>query len=241
MAYLRLYRGETLQKQWKIESDLISIGRAKSNTIVLPSRGVSKYHATIARDGEYLVLEDRHSANGVYVNGKRIQSCKLNYWDEIQIFEYVIKYMASARLPGEQEGLNIDMDTEIREDSTREILIANHEELAKLRQDNRTPHLSAVNGRKNGTLYPVEGVSFSIGRSRACDMRLGGWFKPKVMARIQRRTNGFYLSRIARGRLAVNGKKIRNEIQLQDDDLITIHGLQYKFFHRPIDNTEELS
>ena len=125
MAYLRLYLGDALQRQWQIDSDLISIGRAETNDVVLESKGISKHHAIITRKHNNFYIIDQKSANGVYVNGEKITSHKLQYWDEIQIFEYVLKYMASARLPGEQQKAELFLDSGFRYDPTREFKISN--------------------------------------------------------------------------------------------------------------------
>ena len=100
MSYLRLYKGSALQQQWEIDRDQYTIGRSRDNDIVLPSSAVSKRHAVIHRDGHKLTIVDQGSANGVFVNSKKVENQALKYWDEIQIFDYVIKYMAAARLPG---------------------------------------------------------------------------------------------------------------------------------------------
>lgn len=58
--------------EYILSGDSISLGRAPDNDIVLESSGVSRHHARIAwTDSEY-VLEDLGSANGTWVNGKRL-------------------------------------------------------------------------------------------------------------------------------------------------------------------------
>ena len=148
MAYLRLYLGDVLQRQWKLDSDLVSVGRSTDNEIVLPSPGVSKHHAVIAKDGLSAIVIDQNSANGTFVNGNRIQRHTLAYWDEIQIFNYVIKYMAAARLPGEQADPKIDSVTILKDESTREIDIGDLKDLEKLRKARNVPRLVA---NKNGS------------------------------------------------------------------------------------------
>ncbi len=234
MAFLRLYLGDTLQKQWKMESDSISIGRSDTNDIVLPSSGISKNHATIIKTDKSWSIVDNGSANGVFVNGKRVEQHKLQFWDEIQVFDYVIKYMASARLPGEQQGASLDANTELRAESTREFLIANTQDLESLREDKRIPHVSSIKSNSPFHSVAVDKVNFSIGGSKICDMRLTGWFKPRIAAYIQRRTNGYFLIRNRWGSMSVNGRKVHSEMELKDDDDFVIHRRPFKFYYRPL-------
>ena len=231
MAYLRLYKGDSLQKQWKVDSDQTTIGRAEGNDIVLPSHGVSKHHASIIKEGHSMVVIDHQSANGVYVNGEQVQRHKLEYWDDIQIFDYVIKYMAAARLPGEQQGTDLDLNTEMRDASTREFHIADSSDLAYLRRDHRVPHVTDQSTDPYKPI-PLENAHFNIGNSKSCDIRLKGWFKPKVAARIQKRSNGYYLLRTGRGKILVNDKPVKLETALKDDDNLLIHGRHLKFYNR---------
>lgn len=49
------------------------IGRNYDNDIVLDNDRVSRYHAEIIREGEALVLVDKSSRNGVWLNGERVR------------------------------------------------------------------------------------------------------------------------------------------------------------------------
>lgn len=54
-------------------SELITIGRGSSNTIVLNSRQVSTQHAEVKSDNHHFVITDMGSVNGTFVNGERIK------------------------------------------------------------------------------------------------------------------------------------------------------------------------
>jgi Ca-activated chloride channel family protein len=53
---------------YPIQSDLIRIGRAPQNEIVLVAKNVSRFHCQIKREGERLLLEDLGSTNGTFLN-----------------------------------------------------------------------------------------------------------------------------------------------------------------------------
>ncbi|MFM1892247.1 MAG: hypothetical protein RLZ44_1324 [Pseudomonadota bacterium] len=235
MLYLRLHVGDALQEQLELTSDRVSIGRAADNDIVLPGGGVSKHHAVIEKQGESFVLCDCGSANGVYVNGQRVQRQLLNYWDEIQIFNYVLKVMAVARLPGESSGtLRKGVPTE-RQDATMEVDIASLGDLAKLRKRANVPYLTVEGGSAAPARLPLNKVNFSIGRDRQADLRLGGWLAPRQAVGIQRRSDGFYLLPKRRGRVSVNGQVISKPVKLVDHDAFTVRGLALRFHLQPAD------
>lgn len=76
-TYLKLInRKESLpfkvQEHYYI-GDSTFIGREDSNDIVLKDRFISKKHAHIIQDHGVYFIEDLGSANGVYLNGERIQ------------------------------------------------------------------------------------------------------------------------------------------------------------------------
>ncbi|MGE0707799.1 MAG: FHA domain-containing protein [Planctomycetota bacterium] len=73
-ALLRSSRLEWLQKSDRNPfSNLIMIGRARTNDIVLANPGVSKVHATFSQlNGEWQV-QDGRARNGTYLNGEQLE------------------------------------------------------------------------------------------------------------------------------------------------------------------------
>src|SRR5450631_3329072 len=67
----------------------ITIGRsAEFNTVVIEDRIISRQHARLELEGHHLVISDLNSANGTYVNQKRIQRLALKAGDLIRIGPY---------------------------------------------------------------------------------------------------------------------------------------------------------
>ena len=52
---------------------VITIGRRSENEIVLPDPSVSRHHAQLVILDGCILVEDLHSANGVALNGRRIE------------------------------------------------------------------------------------------------------------------------------------------------------------------------
>jgi predicted component of type VI protein secretion system len=69
----------------QIEEDVIAIGRAKENNIVIKNIKASRRHARIERIGATYQITDLGSGNGTKVNGKKIDFQALNKGDEIAI------------------------------------------------------------------------------------------------------------------------------------------------------------
>jgi adenylate cyclase len=63
---------------------LTSLGRHPENTVEIPDRSVSKFHAQIQRrpDGRH-VLKDLGSRNGTWIEGRRCESHTLSHGDEV--------------------------------------------------------------------------------------------------------------------------------------------------------------
>ena len=60
------------QQQQQQQAELITIGRAPQNTIVLQDDDVSANHCRLYKSGGRVVIEDLNSTNGTFVNGSRI-------------------------------------------------------------------------------------------------------------------------------------------------------------------------
>ncbi|MFC2030233.1 FHA domain-containing protein [Chloroflexota bacterium] len=71
----------------------ITIGRHSSNVMVLQHPRVSRYHAVIEQFGARFRLQDLHSDNGVFVNGRRIEKeTWIKEGDEIGLASYRIVF-----------------------------------------------------------------------------------------------------------------------------------------------------
>ena len=72
IPYFVIQQGPQRQKAFPLTKNLITIGRAKDNDIVIADGGVSRYHARLHWRGDHWVLEDLGSSNGTFVDGRRI-------------------------------------------------------------------------------------------------------------------------------------------------------------------------
>jgi DNA-binding response OmpR family regulator len=76
-----------------LSGDIIRVGRAVENDIVISSKRVSREHATVRRDGRHVLLEDLNSANGTFLNDERVLApVELKDGDQIAIGDVVFTY-----------------------------------------------------------------------------------------------------------------------------------------------------
>ncbi len=60
-------------RHFPLDGEVIRIGRAAQNDVIIDRRSVSRFHCQLTRQGDQLVLEDLSSTNGTYVNDVRLQ------------------------------------------------------------------------------------------------------------------------------------------------------------------------
>ncbi len=90
MAYGRLdvFWPDGQFRTYPLVDNTVSIGRSSGNTIALDTTTISRYHFTIAHDGENATIKDMESANGTFVDGDRLkngESRSLLGGEEIQV------------------------------------------------------------------------------------------------------------------------------------------------------------
>lgn len=76
---------EVIGQHDDLPEDALSIGRSRTNSIVLDDMLVSRRHVIITADEEGLLLRDLGSRNGTFVNGRRVEQTHLHEGDKIGI------------------------------------------------------------------------------------------------------------------------------------------------------------
>jgi general secretion pathway protein A len=122
--------GETLRKI-RFDGPRLLIGRSEHNDIDIDSKFVSRHHALLVRHGDATLLMDLNSANGTFVNSRRISNQVLANEDVVTIGDFGIKFIdpaASRQRP--VEGISLD-DTIIMMtlDDMRKVLARENTEL----------------------------------------------------------------------------------------------------------------
>ena len=90
MAILLTLKGPNAGHQFPLDGPSVVLGRQSDATICLESQAVSRHHARILCENGSFFVEDLHSSNGTFVNGKRIRErVALTKEDALQIGPYV--------------------------------------------------------------------------------------------------------------------------------------------------------
>lgn len=233
MGSIRVYRDNELRTQFELSEERVTIGRTEDNTIVLPDPSISKQHAEIVfEDGNYFVI-DLGSSNGVFLNNERIEKAKLKYWDEIQIHNFVIKFMAKQgareKIVEEDQSL-IDLES----DKTEFFDFADQKQLDSLKH--KTKQCFVTYTERSGALRKqiIKKPRTIIGRSKDADVRIGGWFAPSVAATIERRGNAYELVPGNRGNVIFQGQLISEPTKLIDDSKFIVRDIPFRFINRVI-------
>lgn len=113
----------------QMEQDVIAIGRAKENNIVLKNIKASRRHARIERIGATYQITDLGSGNGTRVNGKKIDFQALNKGDEIRIGDATLTLKAIDDGP---DAMEAEEEIKLSDDTDEKLEIADDRETEKI-------------------------------------------------------------------------------------------------------------
>lgn len=88
-------RSDKLNAEWPVLGRA-TVGRAPGNSVVLNDREVSKEHAIVSHERGEWFLRDLQSANGTFVNGRRITELKLRDGDELLLGSTRLTFRSAA-------------------------------------------------------------------------------------------------------------------------------------------------
>lgn len=230
MGFIRIYNGGKLIREVELTEPRLTIGRTQDNDIVLNESGVSRLHAVITKSEKGVFIEDTDSRNGVFLNKKPVKYKKLSFWDEIQIHNYVIKYMALEGLVADgQEETPTEKESDF--DSTIFMALSDEKQLDKLRNKTRKAYITY---QENGTQLrqDVTGLKFTFGRSGQSNIKIRGWLNPSIAATIEKQGSQFYIKPAKRGKVVVGGDLIKTSTPIKDGMGFVVRNREFKFFYR---------
>ncbi len=231
MGYIRVYRGNDLTNQFELGEEQVTIGRTEGNTLVLLGEGVSRQHAAIEfENGEYYIV-DLGSQNGVFLNNEKVVKSKLKYWDEVQIHNFVIKFMAKQGLSAKKDA-NTQTGQESESDKTKFFKITDEKQLDDLRKKTKECFINCTDEAGVVKKILIKKPKIAIGKSKDADLRVSGWFAPGICATIERHGNSFELVPRKRGKVSYQNRPVLGPTKLLDGSVFSVRGREFKFFNR---------
>lgn len=204
--------GENVVHKYFFDKDIVNIGRARDNDIVIENLAVSRNHARIRRiDGKY-ILTDLNSANGTFVNGVRITKTEILHNDVISIGKHNLIFINRPL-----------SDEEIISDAfgaDRTLIV------------DRAPTavLVVTTGKQKGQEFKITKAETTIGRANDNDIKLHDWFVSKRHAQIIKQGNNYFIKDLGSWRgIFVNGQLVK-DAQLKEGDDIKL-GATHLTFH----------
>lgn len=82
----------------KFDKDVITIGRSQKNDVILPRSNVSKMHANAEVRDDMVIIADRGSTNGTFVNGRRVRTpTSIGPQDRVFISDFILNLEVAAQ------------------------------------------------------------------------------------------------------------------------------------------------
>jgi transcriptional regulator with PAS, ATPase and Fis domain len=102
--------------------DVVKIGRAENNDIVLNELEISRHHAHIEQEQGRHILFDR-STNGTFVNNERIQRCPLYHGTVFRILDYLFTFIEDSAAESIEQKVGASQEVLIEDSQAVETLI----------------------------------------------------------------------------------------------------------------------
>lgn len=230
MAKVLLKYKEAAVREIILDKELTTIGRKPDNIIVIDNQAVSGHHAVIKQEGSTLLLEDLGSLNGTYVNSQKISKAELFNGDVIVIGVHTLDVTADKSRMGDTKKFNVrgrsmDETMVIEPDDQKKIITA---------ADKTIPDalggFVVLEGSTEKKEYELKERVSAIGKEDGSAIKLKGFFAPKMVAVINRRKEGYFITPSGGKELKVNGKAIERRYDLKDGDIVEVSNLKLQFY-----------
>ena len=220
MAKLVLSCGDAVVSQCVVDKERLTVGREKSNAIVVDDPAVSRAQAVIVAVGNDHIIEDLESANGTIVNGKRVARRILQHGDVIALGRFNLRYVNTRTSAGVDLERTMLIAGLVRGDDETGVATdvqVPPAQAAKLRLP--VARAMMLSGNRSGSVIELDRVVATFGKPG------------KALAVITRRPMGYFVTRVeGRRRPRVNGRPIGGEPRpLDSGDVIEVADEKLEF------------
>lgn len=189
-----------------------SIGKSKSNDIVLPYPHVSRFHAVIAKKRRDWVITDTSvKTTGVAINGKKIEGRQvIENGDTIMIGDIPLKFVCD-------EAISATTRTQLRNS------------IAQPQQRN-IAYAVLVDVKTRRPVY-IKSQNVLIGRADNCDIQIKNNTISANHARIHKTSRGWAISDLdSHNGTKLNGRYINQPQLIFDEDMLTFGDRVFIFY-----------
>ncbi len=192
-----------------------SIGKSKSNDVVLTSPDVSRFHAVIAKKRKDWVITDTFSKTGVTVNGEKIDGKSIiSDGDMIGIGSCELKFLCAEAVSDESKSQMRTAASELTE------------------KNNNVAYAVLVDVKTHRPVY-LRRKDVLIGRGEECDIQIKLDTISSEHARIHLTSHGWALSDLnSHNGTKLNGRFITQPQLIFDEDLITFGERVFIFYEK---------
>ncbi len=228
MAKIILLANQVAIREWPLDRERLSIGRARSNDIHLDDPAVSSHHAAICLISGAAFVEDLGSTNGTLLNDAPVQRALLRSRDEVTVAPFHLRYEETLADEGLEKTVILSPGALASALAERPTEAAAPEPDRPVRPPGSAPgpraRLQLLSGRQVGRSMDLVKPLTTLGR-------------PGVqVAAIRRSQTGFTLHYVPTTGDSgtppkVNGKTMGSgPYALQDNDVIELAGITLGFF-----------
>lgn len=87
----------TVHSELTLTKERTTIGRRPYNDVVIENLTVSGEHAALIMSGNQVTVEDLHSTNGTYIDGRAVEKQVLRHGDVMDMGKYKVKFEAPSQ------------------------------------------------------------------------------------------------------------------------------------------------
>ncbi|MCM1286049.1 MAG: FHA domain-containing protein [Acetobacter sp.] len=193
----------------------ISIGKSKSNDIVLMMPGVSRFHAVISKRRKEWTITDTFSKTGIIINGEKIDGkAVIEDGDVIEIGSVSLKFVCA-------DAISQQVRSEIRTAAT------------EFKQPSKNVAYAVLVDVKTHKPIYLRKKDVLIGRGENADIRIALDTVSSEHARIHLTSRGWALSDLnSHNGTKLNGRFISQPQLIFDEDTITFGERVFIFYER---------
>lgn len=234
MAKIIVSLNESVQDEFELAKERMTIGRKAENDIPVDNLAISGQHALILSVLDDSFIEDLGSTNGTYVNGKLVKKQALKHGDIIGVGKHELKYINENAINDEDDFEKTVLISPSNEKAAQ--MAAKFAEDSGVAASKPMPSSSPVEiALPKGKLHVLNGPI--AGKELILTKALITLGKPGVqVAVISRRPQGYFLTHIEGTRDGeptfpeVNGQSIgAKAYTLTDGDIIELAGIKMEF------------